>query len=341
MVQFNQLPQEQNLGGVIGQNLGQGLSQGLGHQLNEMFQIRSNEKAASNLAEQLNLPAEQRKSFIGTFGRLTPEQQIPALQKLAEARAMTSYFSNQQPMGFQPNMQQMGEPDTQQSPRTQQIGGVDFTEEELAPLRSEKPIPPIGALIEPSKEQRERFKENRKEILDYSKNFEDTAKLKGNIDRLKEAQKLVERIDPNIFRKALLSFAQGGKYADLLKTEDEQKLFSLLRPFLNTREIGGANPSTPEVLITLESLPGLTKKKGANKYILNQLLKDAERDFNKGRVIQNLRKINPNADPAQFKDLVERKVTSPSNVRLRLNGKLVEVPENKLKDALEMGAEFE
>ncbi len=144
-------------------------------------------------------------------------------------------------------------------------------------------------------EQQEIRKEHRGRISKHADPFTDMIKLRKNVDRLNEVERIVKTekasYDQSTWRtvaSALLDDANHPYVADLIKTEPQKKLFALLRPFFGTKEIGGSNPSTREVLITLSTLPSATKKKVTNEYITKLLKNEAETMLEQGKVINEI-----------------------------------------------------
>jgi len=157
------------------------------------------------------------------------------------------------------------------------------------------------------------LRENRKEIGQYSKPYENVSDLQSNLKKLEQAKKIIESEDFNVstFRKAITGIAEGKEspVAELFKTPAQQKLFSLLRESLRPKDIGGSNPSTREVLIALSALPSYLKGKEANEFIINKMIDIAKQNLDKGRLINGLRRTNDSLNPSDFKDIVESKIS--------------------------------
>lgn len=154
--------------------------------------------------------------------------------------------------------------------------------------------------------QRQINKEERARIKEYSKPYENLEPLRRNLGKLEQAKKLIQNekvsFDENVFRgifNAALEAKGKGEIAELLKTPAQQKLFSLLKDSLKTKEVGGSNPSTREVLIAMSAIPSNLKGKEANLYIIDNMINDAKVSYEKGRVINKL-SGNPNLKYSDF-----------------------------------------
>jgi len=144
-------------------------------------------------------------------------------------------------------------------------------------------------------EQRDVRKSNRDRIQKHAEPYGDMTKLRNNVNRLNEVERIIKTekasYDQSTWRtvaSALLDDTNHPYVADLIKTEPQKKLFSLLRPFFGSKEIGGSNPSTREVLITLSTLPSATKEKITNEYIAKLLKNEAELLVEQGNIINEL-----------------------------------------------------
>jgi hypothetical protein len=168
-------------------------------------------------------------------------------------------------------------------------------------------------MADAAKMQHEDIKENRKEIAQYAEKAGDVADLQSIQRDLTEAKNLIDNgaLDVSFVRKLATAVLEGkeSSLAELIKTPDQQKLFTLFRRSLKPKDIGGSNPSTREVLIAMQAIPTYLTKPEAAKYMADRMLRIANQDLDKSRLIQNLRKINPGADPSAFKELIERKVS--------------------------------
>lgn len=161
---------------------------------------------------------------------------------------------------------------------------------------------------------REIQKEDRGRIREYSKPYENIEPLRKNLSDLEQAKKLIlsdnVSFDENVFRgivSAALEAKGKGEVAELLKTPAQQKLFSLLKNSLKTKEVGGSNPSTREVLIAMSAIPSNLKGKEANLYIVDNMINDAKVNYEKGRIINQLSN-NPNLRYGEFLEKVNSHV---------------------------------
>lgn len=165
-----------------------------------------------------------------------------------------------------------------------------------------------------SKENSEIRKEYREQINKYSEPYQDTSKLKTNLNKLKEADKLIDSgkvsVDGNWFRSAVTSILEGheSSFAEMIKTPEQQKLFYLLKDSLKTKDIGGSNPSTKEVIMSLSAMPGQYKGQSANKFIIKNMINQAEADLYKADVISKLRQKTGSISYPKFQTEVDKSV---------------------------------
>jgi hypothetical protein len=159
----------------------------------------------------------------------------------------------------------------------------------------------------------EQKKENRAEITKAFAPYSDL----GSIDKLEkdleEAEDLILNknvsFDTNILGSALAAIAEGKEsgVADLFKTKDQQKLFSVLRSSLKPKTEGGSNPSTREVLLSMSAIPSYMKSKEANAYIVGNLLEDVRLNKIRSKIMNNLRK-DPNITAPEFYEQVHQQM---------------------------------
>lgn len=165
-------------------------------------------------------------------------------------------------------------------------------------------------------------KEDRANIKEFSKPFEDVQKLQKYVSDLEEAEKIVDKpnfnLDENWTRNLMVGILEGKEktqlIADFLKTADQQRFFQLVYPALKAKELGGSNPSTREVLLSMQKLPSMYKGKSANKFLVKNILQDAKVDLAKGQTISELQKIK-GLSYGDFKDKVNETV-NPYQKRL-------------------------
>lgn len=164
------------------------------------------------------------------------------------------------------------------------------------------------------KENADIRKEYRQQINEYSKPYEDLVKIHSNVNKLKEAEKIIDTgkvsLDDNWTRNAIAAILEGQEnpLAEFVKTPEQQKLWYLLRDALKPKEIGGSNPSTREVLIAMSSQPSPYKGQAANKYIIRNMLNLAESELHKGQEISKLRQQAGPVSFAKFQSQVEGSV---------------------------------
>lgn len=162
-----------------------------------------------------------------------------------------------------------------------------------------------------SKENAEIRKEYRQQINDYSKPYQEISKLHVNLNKLKEADKLIDTgkvsMDEQKFRTGIIAALEGhdSLLAEMFKTPEQQKLWFLMKDFLAAKDVGGSNPSTKEVLLSMSSKPGMYKGKEANKYMIKQMIKFAETELHKGEQISKLRQSGKSMPFAKFQGQVE------------------------------------
>lgn len=159
-------------------------------------------------------------------------------------------------------------------------------------------------------------KEWRQDIRKYTEPYKDTIKLQSNVNKLKEAQRLIDTgkvsLNENWFRNAVSAILEDkeSSISDLIKTKETQKLWYLLRDSLKPKEIGGSNPSTREVLIAMSSLPGPYKGQLANEYIIQSMINDAEANLYRAKTISSAEKKAGPISPNDFKKEVEESTST-------------------------------
>ncbi len=156
-------------------------------------------------------------------------------------------------------------------------------------------------------------KEHRAEIRKIVDPYSDFTLLRDKVNRMDQVIELVEQegtnFDDNAWRNAAIALVEdrgGASLADILKTPEQQKLFSLLRPLFGTKELGGSNPSTREMLMTLATLPSYTKSKEANRYIAQLLKGSAQEVLETAKTMRSLR--DKNMTVSQFQSAVDKKL---------------------------------
>jgi hypothetical protein len=172
-----------------------------------------------------------------------------------------------------------------------------------------------------SKEQSEIRKEYRDQIVKYSEPYQDINKIETGVNKLKEAQKLIQSgrvsLDDNWVRNVVSGFLEGHEspLAEVAKTPEQQKLWYLLKDSLKSKEVGGSNPSTKEVLLSKTALPGDMKSQDANEYIIGNMLQNSENELFKAKTIRTERGKAGTPAFIQFQSNVDDKVNKYSQQR--------------------------
>lgn len=327
---FSGIPAKDQLGAfqklmeaqALQQYLGQGMNQGIGQETPQGFMQQQN-------------PHGMGQGIMSGLGS-SQEPLDPAIQDA------------EQPLVGGPSTQQQAAPKRQAA--KPQVAGFEFEPEELDILRRPKPVPPIGGLQKAAELQDKQLRENRERLDKYSSDYSDVTKLRQNVNDLKEASRIINKVDPSVARKLALAILEDNEssVATLLKTADEQKLFSLLRDSIKAKQEGGSNPSTRELMISLRGIPDIKNKKEANQAIVSRLLHNAETNLGKAELINGIRSKNPSADPDRVKELVESKIEkkfgkgvfqTEETIRIETkDGRKGSIPKSNLKKALKEGA---
>lgn len=172
-----------------------------------------------------------------------------------------------------------------------------------------------------SKEQAEIRKEYRHDIVKYSEPYQDINKIETGVNKLKEAQKLIQSgrvsLDDNWVRNVVSGFLEGHEspLAEVAKTPEQQKLWYLLKDSLKSKEVGGSNPSTKEVLLAKTALPGDMKSQDANEYIIGNMLQNQENELFKAKTIREERGKAGTPSFIKFQTNVDDKVNRYSQQR--------------------------
>jgi hypothetical protein len=139
-------------------------------------------------------------------------------------------------------------------------------------------------------------KEWRSEINAFSKPFQDITKMESHVKKLEKGRQLIlsgkTNLDDNWMRRATqaaLDDKGAPALSELLKTEEDRILYSLIYDSLRTKELGGSNPSTREVLLSLAAKPSPFKGKKANIAVMNDMLRLARENVEKGKAIAEIR----------------------------------------------------
>lgn len=351
MVQQFQHPQIQHQENPFVSNLNSLLNQGLGYAVQSMFEEKQQKKqlekqrsintqSATSLADNLGLQGDEKSSFVGMFSNLAPKEQYGALKQLSEARIYNQFLGEGQPSeeGFDqqyPQERQFGREQISQGFPGQEegaeniapvqktkapeervkINGIEFNRSELP--KKEKTIPPFGPLAKAAEIQESQRKENRKEVNKFIEPYKDISALKTQKNKIQEAKRIVENEDLGGDIRNITIGILDGKDEHALKeyiqTPAQHKLYSLLYDSIRSKELGGSNPSTREVMFSLARLPSGLKGKEANKYIIDRMLEEADRNLEKGKVINASLKYDPNMNVNSLSEIISNKVPTKIN----------------------------
>lgn len=153
------------------------------------------------------------------------------------------------------------------------------------------------------------MKEQRSEIAKAAEPYSNSGQLSKNVRDLRQAAHLIKNkrvsFDENVVRTIGAALAEGkdSAVAELIKTPDQQKLFSLLRSQLKTKQEGGSNPSQREVLLSLTAIPSYLKTQEANEFLVENLLDEAELAEIRGQIQNQVRK-NRDLTYPEFNEIV-------------------------------------
>jgi hypothetical protein len=159
------------------------------------------------------------------------------------------------------------------------------------------------------KESSEIRKEWRGEIKEYAKPYMDMEKLKMDVHQIKAAKRLIESsknlsLDDNWVRSIFNAIASDKGWNDVSQlaiTNDQRKLAGYMYDFLRTKELGGSNPSTKEVQMSLNAKPSRYLGKDANTNLINLMLDKAELQVEKSKIIDKTRATGESISPSRFK----------------------------------------
>jgi len=159
------------------------------------------------------------------------------------------------------------------------------------------------------KESSEIRKEWRGEIKEYAKPYMDMEKLKMDVHQIKASKRLIESsknlsLDDNWVRSIFNAVAADKGWNDVSQlaiTNDQRKLAGYMYDFLRTKELGGSNPSTKEVQMSMNAKPSRYLGKDANKNLINLMLDKAELQVEKSKIIDKTRATGESISPSRFK----------------------------------------
>lgn len=243
------------------------------------------------------------------YGRALIEKRKTQDKETSDLRKIQSEFDL-----YEKHAQQQAKPLKTEKPL--EYEGYQFSPEESQLLERPKAIPAVGPLasqakIEATDRNRAEDKTNK-----FMEKFPDLNKSQTDLNKLYQAKKIIEEMPDDLMRKLVQAKLEGrglDQMAQIFKSPEQQKLFYLLRPYLETKEIGGSNPSTKEVLLAMSSLPSGLNTKEANKYIINQMINDKEGQNKLLKFYNYATSKNPYIAPNDLQSL-GKKVTSPKPI---------------------------
>jgi hypothetical protein len=188
------------------------------------------------------------------------------------------------------------------------------------------------------KEAAEIRKEWRRDIKEFNKPFDDVPKTKGSIKQLERAKKLISSgkvsLDDNWMRNAIVAALEDkgvSQVAELAKTSEQRELYSIIYNFLNSKGLGGSNPSTREVMLSLAAKPSFLKGNVENLRILDELLGEQHTNLARGEIANELLQKEGPISFSRYKMEMNRLVDERMK---KVNEKLDQ--ENKLTNAKTM-----
>jgi len=138
-------------------------------------------------------------------------------------------------------------------------------------------------------------KENRQQINEYKKPYLNVKNTQKLLSGFQEAKNIIKSgkvsLDDNWMRNAAIAVLEdkdATQVAELIKTPEQRRLYSLIYNSLRTKDVGGSNPSTREVLLSLAAKPSVLKGDKENLSILNDLILETEDSLYKGKAMLDL-----------------------------------------------------
>ena len=242
--------------------------------------------------KEVQLPMQKQDQEIQNLveAQQPPEKQDQEIQNLDEA---------QQP------------PEKKGYTQLEGVEDLDFNANNLAKILSPRKFtPPIGEYgKEKRKYQEERAKEDRAELAKFADSFAPLEDLRSQAKSLDRLEQVLAKYDPNKIQNAFVSALDTGFTDSLRKiftTEDQDIIESLVIPFVRTKDFGGSNPSTKEVLLKMKQYPSIYNSKAANKVLLGLMKSYVMSNLKKAQAAQILRRLNPDADPRIVKDELDK-----------------------------------
>ena len=269
------------------------------------------ERAQVGKVESFNSPVDYANQMVANdqmgpeeqpYGQQLPNEPItPAMQAMAQ----TQQNAQEQPPALEQGGQQPKKPGIQDVPteRLQEFLGQTKDAPTIRQIQSElkrrSDVAHDRAKVDAQrvKDDVNIAEENRKEIRDYSEPYQDIAGMEKSLHKLDQAEDLIMNsedfsLDETFIPTVLQAYAQGkGKeeIAELLKTPAQQKMFYLMYDFIKPKELGGSNPSTKEVLLSMSKLVNPYKGKAANMFIIQNMKDEARIQLEKGKAIREAR----------------------------------------------------
>jgi hypothetical protein len=179
-------------------------------------------------------------------------------------------------------------------------------------ITPKKFITPVGPVLkEKRKYQEERAKEDRAELAKYTESFAPINELRNQAKNLSRLEQVLAKYDPNVIQKTLIAALDTGfteSLRKILTTEDQDIIESIIIPFVRTKDFGGSNPSTKEVLIKMKQYPSIYNSKASNKILLGSLKSYVMANLKKAEAAQAIRAINPDANAALLKQSLDKSI---------------------------------
>lgn len=158
----------------------------------------------------------------------------------------------------------------------------------------------------------DKAKEDRAEIRKFAEPYENLPKIDKIVRNLEDVENIVLNseefsADETTLRTIVTGLAEGKNHdqiAELMKTDAQQKMFYLTYDLIAPKELGGSNPSTKEVFLSMAKNVNQYKGKAANAFIAQKSLAEAKTGQFMARTIAKLRVDEPNLSAAEFKQAV-------------------------------------
>jgi len=317
-------------------NYALGLAQQLGVENPEKFAETYKYVSPNDLGTVLSKQLEAQALYQDLYGQ-QQEQGLSKLQNLfgqqEEQKSLTKPREDQTSMAVR-EPSQIQTIDQAQKPREIQTidqaqqpeikegyGQIPGVEDLLLPkntlerlITPKKFITPVGPVLkEKRKYQEERAKEDRAELAKYVDSFAPINELRDQAKNLSRLEQVLAKYDPNVIQKTLIASLDTGfteSLRKILTTEDQDIIESLIIPFVRTKDFGGSNPSTKEVLLKMKQYPSIYNSKSANKILLGAMKSYVMANLKKAEGAQAIRAINPDADPREVKRSLDNSIAN-------------------------------